>query len=196
MGLLWWVVGLFVVFVSLLLGFVFGGFPPSAFGRLFLVGSCVFPFLLVGLLFWSLASFLFCLPSLWACVSWVDCVCVARFTFFLLVFVFRLFTFAFAFASLFASSFLCCFLCHLLSSLLLLLLRKQKDTTCLIRGPRNFIGKLTSWTGHRTVRDVNFLIKFRGLLVKLQLQEGSEAVLDLIFSFLTGRVALIFCSSR
>ena len=177
-------------------GLRFWWLPSFCFRSVVLGGFLFFHFLLVGLLFWSLASFPFCLPSLWACVSWVDCVCVARFTFFLLVFVFRLFTFAFAFASLFASSFLCCFLCHLLSSLLLLLLRKQKDTTCLIRGPRNFIGKLTSWTVLCPVRDVNFLIKFRGLLVKLQLQEGSEAVLDLIFSFLTGRVALIFCSNR
>jgi len=58
-GLLWWVVGWFVVFVSLLLGFVFGGFPPFAFGLLFLVGSlfffppCGLVVLVVGFLFFS-----------------------------------------------------------------------------------------------------------------------------------------------
>ena len=42
------------------------------------------------------------------------------------------------------------------------------------------------------MRDVNFLIKFRGLLVELQLQEGSESVLDFIFSFYDRKGCLDF----
>ena len=74
-GLLWWVVNWFVVFVSLLVGFVFAGSPPSAFGLLFLVGSwflffppCGLVVLVVALLFFSSSFLVGVLRGLIVCV--------------------------------------------------------------------------------------------------------------------------------